>query len=101
MLKVPDRRARNLLDLATYVESIDPLEFSMKSWECCICGHYLKDKGISDPANNWKKAADMLGIDEDAAVDLFQPNCADENILNQGPKQAAERIRRFAFAMLD
>lgn len=103
MLKVPDKRARNLLDLANLIEDVSPDEFDMRSWQTCICGHYLRAKGHSYIASDdWEKAAAHLGITVEKAAELFAPNGpADEKamIMVHTPRQAAERIRRFAFAL--
>lgn len=102
MLKAPSRPARNLLDLADLIETIKPEMFDMRHWCSCACGHYMRSHQRQD-VGNWRKAAEMLGIPEDMARVLF---CCDSSpkeawAMLDNPKQAAERIRKFAFSLVD
>lgn len=107
MLKVPDKRARNLLDLADHIETVDPDDFNMKSWQTCICGQYLRTKGITYvSADAWEGVAVDLGLTQKQAGELFAPYANGDGadkalIMEHTPKQAAERIRKFAFALVD
>lgn len=106
MLKVPDRRARNLLDLANLIEGLDPDDFNMKIWDDCICGHYLKSKGCYR-SDMWQYAAQLLGLSTKQAFMLFRvgndsPGSVEHDlIMLDTPRQAAERIRKFAFTLVD
>ena len=75
MLKKLETHTKDLLELADFLENLDPDRFSMSSWGSydeprCICGWYLHNKAYFDKAD-WPKAGEMLGLTRDQAHDLF------------------------------
>ena len=101
MLRPPSRPARNLLDLANLIEDVDPSAFDMRHWCACICGHYMRSIGREDHGN-YQKASELLGISDEMGRELFGCDSPKEAyVMLHRPREAAERIRSFAFALVD
>jgi len=78
MLKQLDKHQRRLLELAEFIDGLDPDRFSMSSWGCdqeprCICGWYQQIHGHF-AKDDWQNAAEGLGLDTDTATKLFASN---------------------------
>ena len=94
MLQIPNVHAKRLLDLADFIENLDPDRFSMRQWgqhsePRCICGWLLHNEG-EERMDNWIVGAELLGLDEQTASKLFSPDNPWDN------HQAAQELRRLA-----
>lgn len=94
MLQKTDKHTQEILDLANFIEGLDPDRFSLGSWGMwqeprCICGWLMHNRARADK-DNWRDAAEILGIDESTAHGLF---CNASTVDN---KQAAKILRHLA-----
>jgi hypothetical protein len=77
MLQIPDVHTKRLLDLADFLENLEPEQFSMRQWgqhsePRCICGWLLHNEGYHR-MDDWAHAAAYLGLDDFTACKLFAP----------------------------
>jgi hypothetical protein len=96
MLQQLDVHAKRLLDLADFIEDLPEERFSMKQWgqlsePRCICGWFMHNEAQMH-LDNWKVAAERLGLDEATASKLFAP----ENDWNT--VEAARALRHLAIS---
>jgi hypothetical protein len=94
MLQKPDVHTEKMLELATFLENLEPERFSMGSWgqweePRCICGWYQHLHGHIDK-ENWRHAADGMGLDHQKAHYLFTHGSFST------PQQAAKALRHLA-----
>lgn len=94
MLQIPNVHAKRLLDLADFIENLDPERFSMKQWgqhsePRCICGWLLHNES-HERKDDWMHAAQHLGLDEQTGSKLFNPDS------DWDTHQAAQELRRLA-----
>lgn len=94
MLQKPDVHTVKMLKLADFLEGLEPERFSMASWGSweeprCICGWYQHLHGHFNK-ENWKQAADGLGLAHDVAHHLFTHS------FFHTPQQAAKALRHLA-----
>ena len=93
MLNIPDVETKRLLDLADFIEQLPEHRFNMRQWgqlsePRCICGWFNHNEG-HPYKDDWRRAADRLGLDEHTANRLFTPNDWDT-------QQAARALRSIA-----
>jgi len=94
MLHVPDIHTKRLLDLADFIENLEPEQFSMRQWgqhsePRCICGWLLHNDGYHR-MDDWVHAAAYLGLDDVTASRLFSPDN------DWDPHDAARALRDLA-----
>lgn len=75
MLQRPDVGTEKILELATFIEGLEPGRFSMSDWgqneePRCICGWYQQLHGHIDK-QDWMSVGDALGLDIGTSHRLF------------------------------
>jgi hypothetical protein len=69
MLRVPNKHMKALLDLADYMDRLDPGDYDQTAYSGCICGHCNKRAGRQ--CNDHRSAAIELGLSQEQAQQLF------------------------------
>jgi len=92
MLQKPDVSTERILELANFLNELEPERFSMNSWgqweePRCICGWYQQLHAHINK-EDWRQAADGMGIPHGVAHTLFHDAST--------PQQAAKRLRHLA-----
>ncbi len=95
MFHKPDAQTARILELANFIEGLDPKRFTMNSWGLteeprCICGWYQQLHGNFDKMD-WKQAAAGMGLTDYEAHKLFMN-------AHLNTKSAAKALRELAVA---
>lgn len=95
MLQKPDVATQRILELANFLDNLEPERFSMGTWgqwqePRCICGWYQQLHGHINK-EDWRQAADGMGIPHSLAHSLFH-YC----IGSATPHNAARLLRHLA-----
>src|SRR5262245_64937665 len=103
MLQAPDRATKGLLELADYMENVDPTNYRQSVYNdgCgrgCIAFHAMCRMGIAVPFSD---ACYHLGISRDIAHKLFHADAGRTMLMGitlrePTPKEAARAIRHLA-----
>jgi hypothetical protein len=99
MLQMPSKIAKEILDLATFIEELPPGRYSQRNYHDghgtrCICGwqNYRKGRIKQD---DWEEAADDLGLSLHEAEDLFRAYPW-ETVAEPTARDAARVLRHLA-----
>jgi hypothetical protein len=102
MLQVPDRNTKELLDLASFFEELDPALYTQvqfRSGEArCICGWCNERQGRL--ADDQQAARKTLGLTQEASASLFRGDAGQTRswmgMVAPTPKDAARVLRHLA-----
>lgn len=93
-----NKQTQNLLELATFIENLEPERFNMRKWgdyeePRCICG-WLMHLHARIEKRDTEYAAELLGITTKQARILFATWSSE--VLDFTPKEAASVLRHIA-----
>ncbi len=95
MLQKPDVHTAEILELANFIDNLEPERFDMGTWGTveeprCICGWYQQLHGHVNKSD-WMGAGKALGLSEHTAHKLFHYGTGSMN-----NKEAARVLRHLA-----